>query len=168
MESQALKKYSPLGLLALAIVALSGSAFAKDAGYDVISYLYCESEDAFSQDFVLVKDGGGFQVLRYEPDNSVIIQRGKPTSLKFFTRQKIENAEATTTRYSWKEKDKTFVLKRGDGKLRVSQPVRQEKYGTTEFTVGGDFSFDCDFGEDGKRMVWGAVDYLYEKNKPKF
>ena len=136
----------------------------------MISYLYCESEDTNSQDFVLVKDGGGFQVLRYEADNSAIIQRGKPTSLKFFSRQNIKNAQATTTRYSWVEKGDTFVMDRGDGKLGLSKDatVRENKFGDPEYISAQDFSFDCEFGEDGKRMVWGAVDSLYERRKPKF
>ena len=61
-------------------------------------------------------------------------------------------------------------MDRGDGKLglRRAGTVRKNKFGDVEYIRAQDFSFDCEFGEDGKRMVWGAVDSLYEKHKPKF
>ena len=60
-----LKKYSPLGLLALAIVAgvvavtqhqddLLQHQENEDAGYDVITYLNCEDEDMLLMEMVII------------------------------------------------------------------------------------------------------------------
>lgn len=171
MDNQALKKYSPLGLLALAIVAgvVAVSTHTppnEDAGYDVIGYFYCENKDYNFEPaaFVLVNEGSAFKILGYDffPRD---IEKGKPTDLSFFVTVKTESEEVSTESYSWTALTKSGeqrldVLNRANGKL--TQTVKSKN------AVGMSVLWDCKFGEEGKELVWETVVDLYSRKSPKF
>ena len=180
-----LKKYSPLGLLALVIVAgvvgivaKSVSDDAKDAGFDVIGYFYCEPGKRSDQNFVLIAEEDTFQVLRYDSSNDEVVARGKPTDLRYFTRHTISNFEASYSSFEWKEDNDAYKLYRSNGRLVRTTPGLDLSEFPDYFSRGGykaigidtptSWRHDCKFGDEGKKLIWKLAIEEYEYVKPKF
>lgn len=187
MEDKGLKKYSPLGLLALAIIAgVAGvtakiaSDDAKDAGFEVIGYFSCGTEKYRGYQLVLTAEGDAFQVLYYPFTDNEVIARGKPNDLSYFIPRALSNAEISYYRYKWKEGDETYSLNRSTGELQRTIPgMDLSEFSEGErnhiagyIAIGIDtpttFDYDCKFGEEGKKLVWKAALEAYEHIKPKF
>lgn len=175
MENQALKKYSPLVLLALAIVAgvvgivaKSVSDDAKDAGFDVIGYFYCENRKVLGSSFVLIAEDDTFEVLEYRGYDEEVISRGKPTDLRLFTRQTIHDDEISYSSFNWKDysgvaysldRSLLTLVKTTPGIETPEGEILRRRYSAR---------FNCKFGEEGKKLVWKDALEEYELLKRKF
>ena len=197
MNKNSLEKYSPLGLLALAIVAgvvavsthtppnkyyeVFGEEY--DAGYDVISYFYCsafDSRDEYSLfnrsgikpvEFVLVKEGSAFKLLSYSASPRQI-EKGKPIDLSYLTPVGSEEKIGAKS-YSWQKGGSTFTLDRANGNMVSFRPGKEANQpGCSGFDcLPMDSSLEnhsCKFGEEGKKLFWEATVREYEAKKPKF
>ncbi len=186
-----LKKYSPLGLLALAVlagvVAVSTHAPPKkdveafevgyDAGFDVIGYFSCSKNLRFK--FALAREGDTFSVFYYKAEDDAIIAKGKPTDFTYLSRSsRIKNPRITPLQYKWNgAASRSVVLDRTNGKVTVSSPGHKANLPGCK---GDDclalepFSdeYECKYGEEGKEQFWRDTlsDYedAYEASAVKF
>lgn len=190
MMKEKLKKYSPLGLLALAIVAgvvaVSTHAPPKkdveafevgyDAGFDVIGYFSCGENLRFK--FALAREGDAFSVFYYKAEDGAIIAKGKPTDFTYLSRSTvIKNPRITPLQYKWNGDTRSVVLDRTNGKVTVSSPGHKANLPGCK---GDDclalepFSseYQCKYGEEGKEQFWRDTlsDYedAYEASAVKF
>ena len=182
-----LKKYSALGLLALAIVAgvvaVSTHAPPKkdveafevgyDAGFDVIGYFSCSNE-IMRWHLALAREGDTFSVFSYKAEDAAIIAKGRPTNFTYLSRfSDIKNPRITPLQYKWNG----VVLDRTNGKVTVSYPGHKANLPGCK---GDDchalepFSdeYECKYGEEGKEQFWRDTlsDYeaAYEASAVKF
>lgn len=176
MDNQALKKYSPLGLLALAIVAGVAAVSthtppSKDAGFDVIGYFYCESDEASNLEFALIREGNSFGYLFYQERDQDIIDKGEPTDLTYFSQMPIKNPVITRSHYEW-EFNGNYKLRRDNGRLTKQHsrgPNLPGCKGIECFQRYTDyFSWECRYGEEGEKWFWDTTLYDYEKRHSKF
>lgn len=185
MNKDSLKKYSPLGLLALVIVAGLMAVLHHnknlDGDFEVIGYFSCGTEKSRGPQLVLIADGDTFQVLYYRSSDEEIIARGKPTDLSYFTPQTVSNSKISYYHFKWKEYDQTHSLDRSNGGLvrtvpgvdlsKFSKSKSGRDHTSTLKAIGMDtptsFGYDCKFGKEGKKLVWKAAleDYEYLKQK---
>lgn len=187
-----LKKYSPLGLLALAIVAgvvaVSTHAPAKkdveafevgyDAGFDVIGYFACNRYRDIKINFALAREGDTFSVFYYAAEDGAIIAKGKPTDFTYLTRSSvIKNPRITPLQYKWNGDTRSIVLDRTNGKVTVSSPGHKANLPGCK---GDDclalepFSdeYQCKYGKVGEVNFWNNayLDYVaaWEEKAVKF
>ena len=164
-----LKKYSHLGLLALAIVAGVVAVAQKqpdqDAGYDVIGYFYCSDKyyDELPKEFVLVRSKQGFAQLVY---GGMTRSWGKPKDLSYFRTRSISNAKETPRKFSFSVMSDVYSLDRETGTL-YQGVFAFDKTGQPKSPSANHY-FECKFGEEGKRLVWGSALKTYEERKQKF
>jgi hypothetical protein len=192
MENQALKKYSPLGLLALAIVA-GVVAFIQhqeneDAGYDVITYLHCKDESLtggykalLSEEMVIIREDDGFEVLKYD----FILGRGEPKDLSYFSRVPTRKFRESPLRFDWEQTvPPGLVVQQGQTMAvilwRRTGSMRRIYNGRKANTPGcGGYDgclaaeryakdYRCKFGEEAKKLVWANAVANYKSSAPKF
>ena len=170
-----LKKYSPLGLLALAIVAgvVAVSTLAppkKDAGYDVIGYFACSSSmPGQTLNFVLVASPQlpkqSFVVLSYSGDTHSLVWAGEPEDLSYFSAHNIFDVRVTETRFLWKrwwgfgKSYNELSLNRSNGNLNLTINNR-----STEVTA--DHYYKCDTGEQARNKIWLSAERKWERIRP--
>jgi hypothetical protein len=182
MMREKLEKYSPLGLLALAIVAGVVAVLAHnppnkdddrfgaeyDAGFDVISYFHCSLTNNidYKYDFVLVREQQGYSVLDYDyPEKNLFVAAGKPEDLSYFRKAKISEAVESPSQFIWyevygEEGGGSYFLKRSNGNLTGSFSIK----GIKPYT----HNYKCKFGEEAKKLVWKRALTKYERHVPKF
>jgi hypothetical protein len=182
MMKEKLKKYSPLSLLALAIVAgvvaVSTHAPPKkdveafevgyDAGFDVIGYFSCSNE-IMRWYLALAREGDTFSVFSYMAEDDALIAKGKPTDFTYLSRfSDIKNPRITPLQYKWNgAASRSFVLDRTNGKMTVSYPGHKANLPGCK---GDDclalepFSseYQCKYGEEGKEQFWRDTTSDYE------
>lgn len=187
MAREKLEKFIPLGFLALVILAVISavsirkderrSPYSQDASLDIIGYFNCEANASFPhfRRFVMVRQAGGFKVLSYIK-NEETIAKGKPINLSYFTEVMISDVRETPTHYLWKERfhlpngrileDYAMIqLNRANGSYWMESFVGAARAGKAKPVTT---TFSCNFGEEGKELVWKATLEEYELLKPKF
>lgn len=172
-----LGEQSPLGLLALAIVAGVAAVSThtppnKDAGYDVIGYFYCERNKHTNLGMALVEKGSSFGVLAYDGDEPSVLEKGKPIDLSYLIPIGSEEKIGAKS-YSWQESGYTVTLDRSNGTLIKNYPgVKANLPGCKGFgcleSVPFTLRYNCKFGEEGKKLFWEATVKDYERKLPKF
>ena len=161
MENQAIKKYSPLVLLVLAIVAgfvaVSHHNKSLDGDFDVIGYFVCIHDEGLKPDlkFVLVREGSSYKKLVYYGS----ISKGEPTDLSFFSEYPLAYAHESEDEFHFGKYPGIgfvgFTLNRIGAWLVTNKPE----------------SYRCKYGAEGKRLVWQSVMKIYRSNQhsnPKF
>lgn len=161
MDNQALKKYSPLGLLALAIVAalvaVSRHNKSLDGDFDVIGYFACIHDEGLKPDlkFVLVREGSSYKKLVYYGN----ISKGKPTDLSVFSEYPLAYAQEAEEEFHFGTYPgigfEGFTLNRIGAWLVTNKPE----------------TYRCKYGAEGKRLVWQSVMKSYrsiQHTNPKF
>lgn len=184
-----LKKYSPLGLLALAIVAgvvaLIQHQENEDAGYDVITYLNCHDEDMLLMEMVIIREGDGFEVLEYDFKDAAILGRGEPKDLSYFSRVPIRKFTESPLKFEWEQTiPPNIVVQQGQTMemiLRRDSGLMYRIYGGRKANTSGCGGFlgcnavernsrkyQCSFGEEAKKLVWANAVANYKSSAPKF
>ena len=100
--------YVALSLLLIAVlvgvITLTRHKAGIDAGFDAITYLSCPDEVlGHHEEIVIVREGDGLAVLKYDYMYDNIIQRGEPTDLSYFSRVPIGNSEELPFNLKWEE-----------------------------------------------------------------
>ena len=185
-----LKKYSPLGLLALAVlagvVAFIQHQENEDAGYDVVTYLNCEEvKENLITEMVIIREGDGFEVLEYDPKDAAILGRGEPKDLSYFSRVPIRKFTESPLKFKWEETiPPNAVVQQGqimEMVLNRTNGILWRTYGGRKANTSGCGGFLgcraveqntrnylCSFGEEAKKLVWVNTVADYKRKAPKF
>lgn len=182
-------KYSPLGLLALAIVAgvvaVTQHQEHEDAGYDVVTYLNCEDEDNLIMEMVIIREDDGFEVLEYDFKDAAILGRGEPKDLSYFSRVPTRKFTESPLKFEWEQTiPPNAVVHQGqpiEMILRRDSGVMYRIYGGRKANTPGCGGFlgcnvvewnsrkyQCSFGEEAKKLVWANTVANYKRKAPKF
>lgn len=142
----------------------------KQKNHNVIGYFHClETRYKIPYSFVLKKlDDNEFSVLRYIPLPENIQANGKPNQLYDLSEIETYDREEKVDEFVWKKNFgggayKLYKLKRKNGELKMYDNSRE---GEGKYNIVT--SFNCKYGEEGKRLFWEHSQKTYDKEKPKF